>query len=136
MNEQEPLKTIEEQQLDYKVEQVRTGVKAQFEAMDTNAPFDELLDADIEIYKRPDFQKRTELAGMKLYLGMLDNGGTLPGKQDCFIAGRKYVNGMTDRTAALFYMCIYEACCIASSEYMMRGKMNEKLSRAAVSVQG
>jgi hypothetical protein len=119
-------------------EQVVRSVQQMFDDAEKiiGVTYDENAEPDKRLYEREDFNIRIAQAGRRLYLDMLNNGGQLPGKLDCADAGGFYTAGMNEQTKAVFYMCVYEACCEACAQFTLKGKMNEKLRKAAVSVQG
>jgi hypothetical protein len=86
---------------------------------------------DENIFTCPEFLLRVQLAGMKLYKGMLNSGGELPGKTEMAVASNGLIKGMNDEERAIFIMCVFEATCVASTEYMAKGKMNAGLRKAA-----
>jgi hypothetical protein len=112
------------------VEQVKSTVRDLLNAGEPDGPFVQTC-KDEEIFKCPEFSNRIAQAGKRMYLGMLDNGGVLPGKTDCFEAGKFYTDGMSEKIKAIYFMCVYEACCEASIQFRINGKMNGKLRTAA-----
>lgn len=137
----EQLKTAKEQQQDHdepdpiaeQAEQIFKTVKQLFDESEAiiGVTYDENAEPGKRLYEREDFNIRIAQAGRRLYLDMLNNGGQLPGKLDCADAGAFYTAGMNEQTKAVFYMCIYEACCEASAQFRMKGMMNGKLRKAA-----
>lgn len=107
------------------------SVKEEFNRDEPHGPFIEPPPDGLLVFNQPDFIRRVCQVGRRLYLAMLDNGGLEPGKTDCIKAAANYIEGMSEDTKAMFYICCYEALCDASFEFRLRGKMNAKLRAAA-----
>lgn len=120
-----------EELLQQKAKVVFLTVREQFEKDEPVFPFNEFDESDVVVYQRKDFILRIVQAGRRQYLEMLDNGGVLPGKESCYESGKYYIEGMTEKTRALYYMCVYDALCEAAFQFRMAGKMNAGLRKAA-----
>ena len=84
-----------------------------------------------DVFQQKEFGLRCAQVGRRLYLAMLENGGIEPGKRDIAEAVGHYTLGMDEPVKAMFIMCCYEACCEASIQFRMKGKMNAQLRQAA-----
>lgn len=113
-----------------KVEQVRSTVREQYEKIVAEQSGD-YQQTDESVYLCKNFKDRIAGVGMKLYLDMLDSGGTLPGKTQVSEAAEQFMNGMTQTQKSILVICCYEASCAVAFEYQMKGKMDSALGRAA-----
>jgi len=109
---------------------VKSIVREQLEEDEVYATKPYVLEPKTNIFNCEHFKLRIIQAVRRVYLGMLENGGMLPGKTDCFNAAEPYTVSMTEIQKAIYYMCVYEACCESSIHFKMAGKMNGKLREA------
>lgn len=104
-------------------------VRGQLEHLAPKEPFNRHLHN--VVFKNPDFINRVVCVGFELYLGMLENNGTLPGKTTLHSHINKYAKGMNEYERDMFLLSCYDAMAASNFDFQTKGAMNEKLGRAA-----
>jgi hypothetical protein len=119
----------ESPELKQKAEEVCKNVKQIMEENAIDGPF--VAEPGVDIFKDKGFDKRIKLVGARLYIGLVESGGVLPGKTDCYNACQEFNAGMNEYEKAMMLLCCYEAMSESNMVMMLKGKMNEKLGVAA-----